>query len=441
MKGFRGGLLRSAPLATVFTLFLGSANAGAAPISPHQPPANRDAATVDTAGIRLVTSIVQSRPTSEAQAQALSDALVFAEANPDDVGYPWIDPKTGSLEVSAASARGVTILAAERGALAVTTGVRQVDLPFGKLEAIKHEITTLNAAGMVDADLIYETAPDQQTNSIVVVVSSPSARLFDELATRYGTNAIEVMIDPSGPGGNTASRLYDFSPFFGGARIYANTSNDYCSDSFPWATNHVDGNALITAAHCASTGSTVRIGDTGSPTVGSIAANTEENWNDTTGTTYYQGDTVYRGDAALLRLYSGKAAGAYIYRGPRDTTTASAVVSRLNRYSAYGDQVYVGGQTTGETGPWTVAQVGIDWWYSGDGPNVWIRNANNAPLNPFTNSSCVAAGDSGGSVFSIVSGGVRAAGTLSGYGPNACTMIFTDIYRTYLWLPGDVLLH
>ena len=48
-------------------------------------------------------------------------------------------------------------------------------------------------------------------------------------------------------------------------------------------------------------------------------------------------------------------------------------------------------------------------------------------------------GDSGGAVFSIVSGGVKAAGIFSGF--FVCRIYFTPIYDTFLALPGDVLLH
>lgn len=127
----------------------------------------------------------------------------------------------------------------------------------------------------------------------------------------------------------------------------------------------------------------------------------EENWSDTTGTTYYQGSSVYRGDVALVRITSPKISGTHIYRGPRDSSTHSPVLSRLNRYAMYGDQVYVGGQTQGETGPWTVAQVGLNWWYSDAGPNVWVRNVTSAPHNP-PGGTCIDQGDSGGSVFTLV---------------------------------------
>src|SRR5689334_3243167 len=78
-------------------------------------------------------------------------------------------------------------------------GIRDVKYSFGRLEAIKHEVTTLWSQGMVDADLIYQTAPDHENDRVVITVSRASSKLFKALAERYGTDAIAVQIDPSGP--------------------------------------------------------------------------------------------------------------------------------------------------------------------------------------------------------------------------------------------------
>lgn len=117
---------------------------------------------------------------------------------------------------------------------------------------------------------------------------------------------------------------------------------------------------------------------------------------------------------------------------------SSNVKSRLNRYSAYADLVYVGGQTTGETGQYFVQDTAIDWWYSDMGQNVWVRNVASASR---AGGPCIASGDSGGSVFSVVTGGIQAHGTFSGYRLTTCQILFTDIYRSYLGLPGDILLN
>jgi hypothetical protein len=381
-----------------------------------------------------VSAVVQSRPTSEAQAQDLSDALVFAEKHPDDVGYPWIEPKTGSLELSAATSAGIDLLEGQRSDLATATSIRQVKFSYGTLESIKHEVTTLHAMGVPDADLVYATSQDHQSDRVVIRVRAPSARLFEALAARYGTDAIAVLIDPESFGGSPMTRQADISPYWGGAKILGVTRGLICSDSFPWTTNSSTGNAMLTAAHCAPVGGNIQIDQV----VGSVNANSEENWSETYGTTYYTGQTTYRGDVALIRLKSTLRSGTQIYRGGPSSGTSSSVSGRRTRYSALNDWVLVGGERTGETGPYRVVDVLTDWWYSECGPNCWVRNITRAgnPSGP----PCSDHGDSGGSVFvSPVSGGVTAAGTYSGiWGISNCNIVFTDIYSSYLAFPGDI---
>lgn len=297
---------------------------------------------------------------------------------------------------------------------------------FGRLESIKHEVTTLRAQGVADADLIYQTAPDHASNRIVITVRAPSEKLFKELAARYGTDAIALQISDAGWGATPAGRLNDTEPYWGGAMIA--TPNFSCSDAFAWSIGTSD--ALLTAAHCVSTGGAIHINGNA---VGNVTSASEENWNNTHGTQYYTGQSVYRGDVALIRLNSGVDSNAVIYRG---TTSSSWVVSRLARYSVNTDVFYIGGAATNETGPYYVDFVGIDIVY--DPPSdVWARNITSAVRGqPDT---CANHGDSGGSVFGLVTGGVQAAGVFSGF--LVCRVYFTDIHRSYLGLPGTVMLH
>jgi hypothetical protein len=49
---------------------------------------------------------VQAIPHGEIQANAFSKAMDLAQANGDDLGYPWIDPSSGELVVSAVTDHG-----------------------------------------------------------------------------------------------------------------------------------------------------------------------------------------------------------------------------------------------------------------------------------------------------------------------------------------------
>ncbi len=291
----------------------------------------------DTFGIPVVTSVTQGRPTSEEQAQAFSDAFDFAEMHPNDVGYPWIDPKTDALELSAASARGRENLTTFRASIATPTRIRDVTRSFGELEALKHEITTLRAQGVPDADLLFKSTPDHKNNRIVIGVTKPSATLFRALRDRYGTGAIALLVDPDGAGVSTgATRQTDFSPYWGGAKIV--TPSYTCSDAFSWRISGVDGDAMLTAAHCISTGGSVSIGQQSGS--GTVLSQTHENWSDVHGTQFYTGDSVLRGDVALIRLASTRSSDPYIYRGGKDSSSFSPVLSYYQRNSKIGDVVY-----------------------------------------------------------------------------------------------------
>jgi hypothetical protein len=212
----------------------------ASPSSDVAAPSPIDGGAIDTFGIPLVSTLVQATPTDESQAQAISDAVLFAQNHPDDVGYPWADPATGELVLSAATATGSALLDEWAASRTVSTSVRQVSTSFGELEAIKDQVTHLQAAGVPDADLIHMTGPDPETNRVAVVVSAPSPSLFQALADRFGTQAIELRIDASMLGAQPGyNRQHDDYPFWGGASIQSAA----CSDGFAW-TAGTTGNAM-----------------------------------------------------------------------------------------------------------------------------------------------------------------------------------------------------
>ncbi len=394
---------------------------------------------LNTAGIPRVTGVSQPRPKSESQAQAVSDAQVFAEAHPDAAGYPWLDGVTGSLKLSAADSAGADLLEGERNALAagarsLKVAVRGVKFSMRDLTTISDDITTLQDEGVPDAGLIYSTSPDYESNRIVIRVSGASTDLFDALASRYGTEAIAVWIDPAGRGGSTLSRRDDVSPYYGGAKIGAPAGT--CSNAFSWTIGTSAGNAMLTAAHCAPSGGDVSIG--ASTTIrGSITAGSEENWSTTTGTHYYIGQSTYRGDVALIRLKSTVTSAAQIWRGSPTSASHSTVAGRLARYSYPDENVFAGGQTKGETGPYHIDLVNTQWWYSNDGPSVVVKNIVTAPLL-FPQDPFLAGGDSGGSVFRVnTNGTILAVGVISGI-KGTSSLVFTDLYHTYVALPGDL---
>lgn len=382
------------------------------------------ASQLDPSGIELVREITQAHPTSEKQAQAFDDAMQFASAHPTDVGYPWIDPAIDALVVSTATPNGRALLAAMPDS-ARPNRIRDVTFSYGQLEGIKDEVTTLAAAGVPDADLIYQTAPDHKDNRVIITVSQLSERLLKDLATRYGTEAIAVQVDPDHRMASTASRLSDTSAFWGGARI--NVPIGGCTSGFPWLASGVY--AMLTAAHCAPNGGSV---STPAQSMGNVTSASEENWSTSTGTRYYSGQSTYRGDVALIRIPANKSSGTSIYRGPANSSTSSTVKSMWSRSPVVGDGFYTGGSYSGELGSWTVTVIGMNKWYIADGFDVWARNVTEGSKSGI----CIQGGDSGGPVFTLTTGGVSAKGIISGMGFTGCYVYFTDIRLSYFGLPG-----
>lgn len=127
---------------------------------------------------------------------AFDQALRLAnEINPDDLGYPWIDPSTGELVVSAASAHGRALL--ESTSFGVPVRIRDVAHNVSELRKVQDDATRLYAQGVTDAVLIYETGPDFRDNRAWITIARFSRPLLDELARRFPPDALVVVVDPT----------------------------------------------------------------------------------------------------------------------------------------------------------------------------------------------------------------------------------------------------
>lgn len=140
---------------------------------------------------------VQAVPPNEGFAVALSSAQELAEANGVDLGYPWIDPATGELVLSAVTPRGRSLLDAAKPGVPF----RIRTMPFGaaELRRVQDGATFLNGQGVVDANLIYQTFPDDRDNRTVIVICRMSQPLVDALKVRYPAGALAIRVDPAGP--------------------------------------------------------------------------------------------------------------------------------------------------------------------------------------------------------------------------------------------------
>ncbi|MGH2407889.1 MAG: hypothetical protein ACRDF7_07430 [Candidatus Limnocylindrales bacterium] len=138
---------------------------------------------------------VQARPIGESMAQAFDQAWQFAQAHPNDIGYPWIDPATGVLVLSAATGQGRTVLV-EAATFSVPFRIRDVAHSYTELQQIQDDATRLLAAGVTDAQLIYMTLPDHRDDRTLITISRLSRPLLEELAKRFGSDAIAIRVAP-----------------------------------------------------------------------------------------------------------------------------------------------------------------------------------------------------------------------------------------------------
>jgi hypothetical protein len=66
-----------------------------------------------------------------------------------------------------------------------------------ELQQIQDDATFLAAQGVPDADLIYQTLPDERDNRALLVIRSMSQELLDALAKRYPADAVAVQVKPT----------------------------------------------------------------------------------------------------------------------------------------------------------------------------------------------------------------------------------------------------
>ena len=134
---------------------------------------------------------------------AYDRAYRFAEAYPDDLGYPWDDRGNFTLIVSVVTPRG-RALAEQWSGLGweVPVRIRTVARSFAELERIKSDLIDVARLRLPGSEDIRFTMGDSERNRVILGVQ----RLTDEVAAavvaRYGTEAVAVQVNPwEGPFG------------------------------------------------------------------------------------------------------------------------------------------------------------------------------------------------------------------------------------------------
>ncbi len=114
---------------------------------------------LDATGILLVEAgaQVQARPPNEAVGTAYGAAVQLAASSGDDLGYPWIDPTSGELVLSALTQRGRDLI--QGASISVPHRIRDVAHGAGELRQIQDDVTSLGGRGVPGAELMYATLP------------------------------------------------------------------------------------------------------------------------------------------------------------------------------------------------------------------------------------------------------------------------------------------
>lgn len=264
---------------------------------------------------------LQFRASSEDEALAFHQLLTFATEHADDFGYPRSAADHKSFELAIATNKGAALLndvATNQLASGFSVSSVPARASIRQVTDLANEIIDFGRDGVAGGELIWKTEPDQINNRVIVTVYKRDSGLFATLAERYG-DLIAVRIEDAGFADSHVNRDSDAPAFWGGA-YWASSTGKGCSTGFAWSTG--SGSAMITAAHCISTGGTASYPNY--PNAGTVASASEENWQDTVGTRYYTGQSTYRGDVALIR-YSGYGSAPYIYNGIPGTSTHTAV--------------------------------------------------------------------------------------------------------------------
>jgi hypothetical protein len=132
-------------------------------------------------------------------------AHLLAEANPDDLGYPWDDRANRELVLRVATPRGQELAAQWIGAaprMPVAFRIQTVTRSFGELERIKHDAIEIARSKIRGAEYIGMTAPDYARNRVLIGTTQLTDEVAAAIVAHYGTEAVAVLIGPQyGPFG------------------------------------------------------------------------------------------------------------------------------------------------------------------------------------------------------------------------------------------------
>lgn len=443
-------------------------------------PAGAAPSSTDVTGDRPATStaveVFTAPPATPDQisddvAQALETAETRAEADPADLAPPYVDRGTGRIVAGVRADADSTKVAYAAASIPVAASTEddgnddpaQDGVQSGKTEEPPAPATTAAADpksgqiiiiprmfypstpkakyGLADLDAVkdavlesdvpgvanmYAASVDAERNRVVVRASALTEETRTALASRYGADKVAVQLTPGVDVGAEYSRKNDANPFYGGATT--NTDVGTCTVGFSWT--HQGESYFLTAGHCTSANSDVRMPHYGSQKIGKVV---KDNWNNTTGSTKMSGVPYYSGDLSLVKMNGNWLTAGSMYVGGPNSGSYRTVKGVAGRSPKIGDKYCTGGATQGELCGWKVSEVRANLRYR-DG-----QFARNMTLGK-KGGTCGDLGDSGGPIYTVSGGKVVAKGIISGGGgrTGACLGVFTDIRLAEKAMPGIV---
>ncbi len=222
--GVRDGALRSALLLAAAVMLV-AATPEPGPTCPSPLPPRPEARHASGLALPTPRLFCYGAPVYEPLNKAQSDAWLLAESHPNDFGYPWGDHVKRELTISVTGPTGEALARAwiASGATYAPLGgtkssflaqpvvpvrFRTVTRSFAQLAKLQDDIIDAFRAGLLADAGVSSFGPDNESNRIVIEVQRLTDASAIALASRFGTEAIAVRVDPrSGPFTNLSRPL------------------------------------------------------------------------------------------------------------------------------------------------------------------------------------------------------------------------------------------
>ena len=264
---------------------------------------------------------------------ALGDAQGLTEANRADFAPPWFDASTSRVILGSTSARGAEVISSlksgdisalspsgsgidpdkitprlaslSRRLASGTVAVSSASYSLQALEDVRDKITAPVQSAAARESKVWAAYVDAPNDRVIASMDRLTDAFAAELVDAFGTDVLAVEVREDDVHLKPASRQADYSSggFYGGAKLSSG-----CTDAFSWHSGTTS--MMLTAAHCYPSGGPV---STRVESMGSITSGSRENWSSSSGTVYLSGQSVYRGDMALVQVSSGKTSTGRIY--------------------------------------------------------------------------------------------------------------------------------